>query len=195
MPRVQSAWPQCPMPGVAIPTRCRSRALCPSTGRAQCPEAAVERRPSASLAPGFTWDLFGRQARAGGIDGSDTDVVVERGRARRRLIPDIYAGAPRSPGRQLDGWIADHDIPPNPRIRRRREHDDAVRIPVGGVLLDQIVIARDDSDAEIVVGRREAISCRLVPPERVIASEDSNTAATGGGVSVPHGYICSKTDP
>jgi hypothetical protein len=110
------------------------------------------------------------------------------------LIPDVDARAARSAGRKLDRRISNDYIAPNPRIRRRRGDDDAVGVPVGGVFFDQIVITLENPDAEIVVGRCEPVSRRLVPPERVIGSEDSYAAASRCRVAVPHQHIRSKAD-
>ena len=126
----------------------------------------------------------------------DAEVLVERGRARRRLIPDVDAGAAWNAGRDLNRWIADDDIASDSGIRGRRDDDDAIRVAVGGVLLDEVVVAAEDADAEIVIGSREAVSRRLVPPERVIAAQDSYAAAGQSRLraAVPDGDIRSERD-
>jgi hypothetical protein len=153
--------------------------------------AAVSRRQSF---PGFSWNLIGGQTRAGRVNRGDTDVVVKRRRAQRRLIPNIDARAARNARRELNWWIADHHVAAHSRIRRRREHDDPVGVAVGGVLFDEIIVASDDPDPEIVVRSREAVSSRLVPPERVIAADDSYAATARGCVAVPDGNVRSQSD-
>ena len=90
----------------------------------------------------------------------------------------------------LNGRIADYDVAADARVRRRRKNDDPVRVAVGSVLLDEIIV-REDPDAEIVVGNREAVTSRLVPPERVVASLDSYASAgdVRRGVAVPDGNV------
>jgi hypothetical protein len=97
----------------------------------------------------------------------------------------------------LDRGVAYDHIAPNSRVGGRREHDDPVRVANRGVLLDQIVVAVDDADAEIVIGCREAISRRLVPPERVIVADDSYAAARGScvGTAVSDGNIAFDLNP
>ena len=59
---------------------------------------------------------------------------------------------------------------------------------------DEIIVASDDPDAEIVVRSREAISSRLVPPERVVVPQDSYPSALARGVAVPDGNIGLQQD-
>jgi len=153
-------------------------------------EAAPQRRSF----PWFSWNLVGCQTRARRVDRRDADVVVKRRRAQRRLIPNIDARVVRIARRKLNRRITDHHVAAHSRIRCLGKHDDPVAVAVGGVLLDEIIVARDDSDPEIVVRSREAVPSRLVPPERVIAALDSYAAATCGGVAVPDGNICSQGD-
>jgi hypothetical protein len=107
------------------------------------------------------------------------------------LIPDVDACAARNARGKLNRRIADDDIAADSRVGRRRKNDDPVRVAVGGVFLDEIIVTREDPDAEIVVGNRVAVSSRLVPPERVVASLDSYAAAGDGrgGVPVPDRHI------
>ena len=98
----------------------------------------------------------------------------------------------------LDGWIPHYHVLSDPAGGRGREYYNAVRITDGGVRLDQIIVARKESDPE--VGRRTdrvAISARLVPPERVVTSLDSYASAAKpcGGGAVPHGHVPLDADP
>jgi len=66
------------------------------------------------------WNLIRRQARTRGIDGGDADVVVEKRRTTRRLIPDVDANAAGNAGRKLNRWIPYNDVAADPRVGRRR---------------------------------------------------------------------------
>ena len=98
------------------------------------------------------------------------------------MIPDIDAAASRDAVGDLYGRVAHDDVLPDRVVGRAREHHDAVRVANRSVSLDQVVIGRAlNADAEI--GRRPccvAVSARLVPPERVIASDNSYAAACRG---------------
>jgi hypothetical protein len=94
----------------------------------------------------------------------------------------------------LNGRIADCDVPADSCIGRGWENHDPVGVAVRGVFLDEIIVARDDPDAEIVVRSREAVSSRLVPPERVVASLDSYASAGRGSIPIPDGNISSEGD-
>jgi hypothetical protein len=88
----------------------------------------------------------------------------------------------------LDRRVAYGNVASDSRVGGRRKHDDPIGVANRRILLDQIVVAVDDADAEIVVGGREAISRRLVPPERVIAADDSYAAACGSCVATAVSY-------
>ena len=143
------------------------------------------------------WNLIRRQARTRGIDGGDADVVVEKRRTTRRLIPDVDANAAGNAGRKLNRWIPHRDIAADPGVGRRRKNHNPVRVAVGGVLLDDVAVAVEDADAEIIVWSCEAVSRRLVPPERVVAADDSYAAAGQACDSAPISdrHIRSKSDP
>lgn len=137
-----------------------------------------------------------RRIRTRRIDGRHTEVLVERGRAGSRLIPNIDTHTSGNACGLLNRRIADYDIASNACVRRRREHDDAIRVAKGGVFFDQVVIAAEDADAKIVVRSREAVSRRLVPPERVVTALDSYTAAREARLraAVPDGHVGSESD-
>ena len=143
------------------------------------------------------WNLIRRQARTRGIDGGDADVVVEKRRTTRRLIPDVDANAAGNAGRKLNRWIPYNDVAADPRVGRRRKNHNPVRVAVGRVLLDDVAVAVEDADAEIIVWSCEAVSRRLVPPERVVAADDSYAAAGQACDSAPISdrHIRSKRDP
>lgn len=150
-----------------------------------------------TLATRLPGNLTRRQAWTGRVDRSDAEVVVEECRTSRRLIPDIYADAAGHPGRKLNRWIAYGDIATDPRVGRRRKDHDPVRVAVGGVFLDEVAVSVEDADAEIIVWTCETVSCRLVPPERVVAADDSYAAAGQARDSAPisNRDIRSKSDP
>ena len=99
--------------------------------------------------------------------------------------------------RLLDGRIAYGDITPDSGVGRRGKDHDAVRIAVRRVLLDEVVVPIEDADAEVIVGSCEAVSRRLVPPERVVATDDSYAAAgeAWDRAAVSDGHIGPETDP
>jgi hypothetical protein len=140
--------------------------------------------------------LARRQARTRGVDCRDANVVVERRRTTRRLIPDIDAHAPRNADRLLNRWVAYRDVAADARVGRRRKDHDPVGVAVRGVLLDKVVVPVEDADAEVIVWSCEAVSRRLVPPERVIAADDSYAAAGQAcdSTPIPDGHIRSKSD-
>ena len=149
------------------------------------------------LATRLPWNLTRSQARTRRVDRGDAEVVVERCRTTRRLIPNIDADAARHAGRKLNRWISDGDIATDPCVGRRCKDHDPIRVAVRGVFLDQIVVAVDDPDAKIVVRSCEAVSRRLVPPERVVAADDSYAAAGQAcdSAPIPNRDIRSKSDP
>src|SRR5262245_60149974 len=149
------------------------------------------------LTTGLPWNLIRRQARTRGVDGSDAEVIVEKRRTTRRLIPDVDAHAAGNASRKLNRWIPYGDIAANPRVGRRRKNHDPIRVAVGGVLLDDVAVAVEDADAEIIVWTRKAVSRRLVPPERVVAADDSYAAAGQACDSAPISdrHVRSKSDP
>lgn len=148
------------------------------------------------LAAGFPRKLTRRQTRTRGVDGRDADVVVEKRRTTRRLIPDVDAHAPGNAGRLLNRWVAYRDVAADSRVGRRRKHHDPIGVAVRGVLLDEVVVPIEDADAEIIVWSCEAVSRRLVPPERVVATDDSYAAAGQAcdRTPIPDGDIRSKRD-
>jgi len=113
------------------------------------------------------------------------------------LIPDVDADAAGHAGRLLDRWISYGDIAADPGVGRRRKNYDPIRIAVGSVFLDDVAIAVEDADAEVIVWTCEAVSRRLVPPERVVAADDSYAAAGQAcdSTPIPNRDIRSKSDP
>jgi hypothetical protein len=113
------------------------------------------------------------------------------------LIPDIDADAAGHAGRLLDRWISYGDIAADPGVGRCRKDHNPIRIAVGSVFLDDVAIAVEDADAEVIVWTCEAVSRRLVPPERVVATDDSYAAAGQACDSAPisNRDIRSKSDP
>ena len=148
------------------------------------------------LAAGFPRKLTRRQSRTRGVDCGDANVVVERRRTTWRLIPDIDAHAPGNAGRLLNRRVAYRDVATNSRVGRRRKHNDPISVAVRGVLLDKVVVPIEDADSEIIVWSCEAVSRRLVPPERVVATDDSYAAAGQAcdSTPIPDGNIRSKSD-
>lgn len=137
----------------------------------------------------FTRNRARRNVGARRIDSRHTHVAVEHVvRACSRLVPDVDTGTIRNGNGELYRRIADCDVASDSGVRRRGEYHDAVRIANGRVFFDEVVVTRKDTDAEVVVGSRVAISARLVPPERVIASLDSYASAGESwfGGTVPH---------
>jgi hypothetical protein len=87
----------------------------------------------------------------------------------------------------LNRGIADGDVLPNRIAACSREHHDAVRVTDRGIGFNEVVVAgccgdaRTDANAKISRrARRVAVSARLVPPERVIASLNSYPATRSG---------------
>jgi hypothetical protein len=107
------------------------------------------------------------------------------------LIPDIDADAAGHAGRLLDRWISYGDIAADPGVGRCRKDYDPIRIAVGSVFLDEVVVAVEDADAEVIVWTCEAVSRRLVPPERVVATDDSYATAGQAcdSAPIPDGHI------
>jgi len=112
------------------------------------------------------------------------------------LIPDIDADAAGHAGRLLNRWISYGDIAADPGVRRCRKDYDPIRIAVGSVFLDDVAIAVEDADAEVIVWSCEAVSRRLVPPERVVGADDSYAAAGQAcdSAPIPDSHIRSKSD-
>ena len=150
-----------------------------------------------TLATWLPGNLTRSQARTRRVDCGDAEVVVEECRTTRRLIPDIDADAAGHAGRLLNRWISYGDIAADPGIGRRRKHHDPIGVAVRGVLLDKVVVPVKDADAEIIVWTCEAVSRRLVPPERVVATDDSYAAAgqVCDSAPIPNRDIRSKSDP
>jgi hypothetical protein len=149
-----------------------------------------------TLATWLPGNLTRSQARTRRVDRGDAEVVVEEGRTTRRLIPDIDADAAGYTGRLLDRWVSYGNIAADPGVGRRRKHNDPIGVAVRGVLLDKVVVPVEDADAEIIVWSCEAVSRRLVPPERVVAADDSYAAAGQAcdRTPIPDGHIRSKSD-
>ena len=112
------------------------------------------------------------------------------------MIPDIDADTAGHSGRLLDRWISYGDIAADPGVGRCRKDYDPIRIAVGSVFLDDVAIAVEDADAEVIVWTCEAVSRRLVPPERVVATDDSKAAAGQAcdSAPIPDSHIRSKRD-
>ena len=150
-----------------------------------------------TLATRLPGNLIRSQARTRRVDCGDAEVIVEECRTARRLIPDIDADAAGHAGRLLDRWISYGDIAADPGVGCCRKDHDPIRVAVGSVFLDDVAIAVEDADAEIIVWSCEAVSRRLVPPERVAATDDSYAAAGQACDSAPISDrdIRSKSDP
>ena len=93
------------------------------------------------------------------------------------MIPNVDASCAGNAHGELNRRIANRHVAPDSGVGRAGAYNDPIRIPNRCVFLDEVVVTREDADAEVVVRSREAVSARLVPPERVIASEDSYPAA------------------
>ena len=148
-----------------------------------------------TLATWLPGNLTRSQARTRRVDRGDAEVVVEECRTTRRLIPDIDADAAGHAGRLLNRWISYGDIAADPCISRRRSDHDPIRVAVGSVFLDEVAVSVEDADAEVIVWSCETVSRRLVPPERVVATEDSYAAAGCDSAPIPNRDIRSKSDP
>jgi hypothetical protein len=149
-----------------------------------------------TLATRLPGNLTRSQAWTGRVDRGDAEVVVEECRTTRRLIPDIDADAAGHAGRLLNRWISYGDIAADPCIGRRRKDHDPIRVAVGSVFLDEVAVSVEDADAEIIVWTCEAVSRRHVPPERVVATDDSYAAAgqVCDSAPIPDSHIRSKRD-
>jgi len=149
-----------------------------------------------TLATWLPGNLTRSQARTRRVDRGDAEVVVEECRTTRRLIPDIDADAAGHAGRLLNRWISYGDIAADPCISRRRSDHDPIRVAVGSVFLDEVAVSVEDADAEVIVWSCEAVSRRLVPPERVIGADDSYAAAGQAcdSAPIPDSHIRSKSD-
>ena len=153
----------------------------------------ISDRPLATWLPG---NLTRSQAWTRRVDRGDAEVVVEEGRTTRRLIPDIDADAAGYTGRLLDRWVSYGNIAADPGVGRCRKDHDPIRVSVGSVFLDEVAVSVEDADAEIIVWTCEAISRRLVPPERVVGADDSYAAAGQAcdSAPIPDSHIRSKSD-
>ena len=149
-----------------------------------------------TLATWLPGNLTRSQARTRRVDRGDAEVVVEECRTTRRLIPDIDADAAGHAGRLLDRWISYGDIAADPGVGRCRKDHDPIRVAVGSVFLDEVAVSVEDADAEVIVWSCEAVSRRLVPPERVIGADDSYAAAGQAcdSAPIPDSHIRSKSD-
>ena len=129
-------------------------------------------------ATGFPWDLIRCQAGTRRVHGGDANVPVEHVVCTsRRLIPDVHAATAGNARGLLNGRIPNCDVAAHPGIRGGRQDHDPIGIAVGRIFFDKVIVPGKDPDAEVVVWIREAVSRRLVPPERVIVTLDSYTAA------------------
>ena len=90
----------------------------------------------------------------------------------------------------MDRRIPYRDITPDPVVRGRRKHDDAVCVTDGRIGFDEVVIAREQSDSEIGCRTsRVAVAACLVPPERVIGTLDSYAAAGTSGIAISDRHV------
>lgn len=123
------------------------------------------------------------------VDARVADVALEDGLARRRQVHDVVVTLVGASVLRLNASIADNHIASHSHIARRGRDEKTVRVSRHCVLVEHVVAAANDADAEVVCGIHEAITIRRVQPEPAVDAVQSYAAARLRAVAVADSCI------
>ena len=135
----------------------------------------------------------GPHGGAGRVDGTQTDIALERISAGVRQVLNIQPTYRRIIERNLDRRVPGDEVSAHDVSLNAGGQKDPVRIPNNDILLNHIagIGCGDEADAEVVPLSNVAVSAQPVRTEPVVAgaTRQSYTAAGTAAVSVAHGDV------